>query len=138
HHVVAEAAAAGIREVLIVTSRGKGAIEDYFDRHHELESHLLDRGDIAAVEKLRELSELAGIHTVRQKEIRGLGDAVAAAQSFIGNEPFAVLLGDTLVESETPGLAQLVSVFAEFGQSIVGLTPVAADLTHRYGIAHGE
>lgn len=137
HYVVEEAVAAGVREILIVTSRGKGAIDDYFDRHTELETHLEARSDRETLEKLRDLTEMADVHTVRQKRVRGLGDAVAAARAFVGDEPFAVLLADTLIEAQTPALQQLLEVFAARSRAVVGLTEVSPSQTTRYGIASG-
>lgn len=137
-YIVEEAVASGIEDILIVTGRFKRAIEDHFDRSIELEMHLAGHDKVGALEEVVRISELANIHYIRQSEQRGLGHAVYMAKSFVGHEPFAVLLGDDIVASSDPGLAQLLRVFEEGGRSVVGVQPVSRENVSSYGVIAGE
>lgn len=132
-YIVEEAVASGIEDIIIVTGKGKRAIEDHFDNNFELEDNLIKKEKFELLEKVRDCSKVE-IHYIRQKEPKGLGHAVWSARNFIGDEPFAVLLGDDIVRSETPCLKQLIEQYNQSGSSIIGVQPVADDQTHRYGI----
>ncbi|HCX8908057.1 TPA: UTP--glucose-1-phosphate uridylyltransferase GalU [Staphylococcus aureus] len=133
-YIVEEAARAGIEDIIIVTGRHKRAIEDHFDSQKELEMVLKEKGKYELLEKVQYSTELANIFYVRQKEQKGLGHAISSARQFIGNEPFAVLLGDDIVESEVPAVKQLIDVYEETGHSVIGVQEVPEADTHRYGI----
>ncbi|HDE8586138.1 TPA: UTP--glucose-1-phosphate uridylyltransferase GalU [Staphylococcus aureus] len=133
-YIVEEAARAGIEDIIIVTGRHKRAIEDHFDSQKELEMVLKEKGKSELLEKVQYSTELANIFYVRQKEQKGLGHAISSARQFIGNEPFAVLLGDDIVESEVPAVKQLIDVYEETGHSVIGVQEVPEVDTHRYGI----
>ncbi|MDR6121157.1 UTP--glucose-1-phosphate uridylyltransferase [Bacillus sp. SLBN-46] len=133
-YIVEEAIASGIEDIIIVTGKGKRAIEDHFDYAHELEQNLLDKGKTELLDKVRYATNLADIHYIRQKEPKGLGHAVWCARNFIGDEPFAVLLGDDIVQSETPCLKQLINQYEETLSSVIGVQTVPDEETHRYGI----
>ncbi|HII1397769.1 UTP--glucose-1-phosphate uridylyltransferase GalU [Staphylococcus aureus] len=133
-YIVEEAARAGIEDIIIVTGRHKRAIEDHFDSQKELEMLLKEKGKSELLEKVQYSTELANIFYVRQKEQKGLGHAISSARQFIGNEPFAVLLGDDIVESEVPAVKQLIDVYEETGHSVIGVQEVPEADTHRYGI----
>ncbi|HDK4436866.1 TPA: UTP--glucose-1-phosphate uridylyltransferase GalU [Staphylococcus aureus] len=133
-YIVEEAARAGIEDIIIVTGRHKRAIEDHFDSQKELEMVLKEKGKFELLEKVQYSTELANIFYVRQKEQKGLGHAISSARQFIGNEPFAVLLGDDIVESEVPAVKQLIDVYEETGHSVIGVQEVPEADTHRYGI----
>lgn len=133
-YIVEEAARAGIEDIIIVTGRHKRAIEDHFDSQKELEMVLKEKGKSELLEKVQYSTELANIFYVRQKEQKGLGHAISSARQFIGNEPFAVLLGDDIVESEVPAVKQLIDVYEETGHSVIGVQEVTEADTHRYGI----
>ncbi|HDM0558338.1 TPA: UTP--glucose-1-phosphate uridylyltransferase GalU [Staphylococcus aureus] len=133
-YIVEEAARAGIEDIIIVTGRHKRAIEDHFDSQKELEMVLKEKGKSELLEKVQYSTELAKIFYVRQKEQKGLGHAISSARQFIGNEPFAVLLGDDIVESEVPAVKQLIDVYEETGHSVIGVQEVPEADTHRYGI----
>ncbi len=132
-YIVEEAIASGIEEILIVTGKGKRAIEDHFDNNFELEDNLMKKGKFELLEEVRASSRVE-IHYIRQKEPKGLGHAVWTARKFIGNEPFAVLLGDDIVRSEKPCLKQLIDKYNEMQASIIGVQEVPENQTHRYGI----
>lgn len=132
-YIVEEAIAAGIEDIIIVTGKGKRAIEDHFDNNFELEDNLIKKEKFELLEKVRDSSKVE-IHYIRQKEPKGLGHAVWTARKFIGNEPFAVLLGDDIVQSETPCLKQLINQYDKSGTSIIGVQQVPENQTHRYGI----
>ncbi|MGG0382082.1 UTP--glucose-1-phosphate uridylyltransferase GalU [Priestia filamentosa] len=132
-YIVEEAVASGIEDIIIVTGKGKRAIEDHFDYAPELEQNLLEKGKMEILDKVRQSSNV-DIHYIRQKEPKGLGHAVWCARNFIGNEPFAVLLGDDIVEAETPSLRQLIDQYEETLSSVIGVQTVREDQTHRYGI----
>ncbi|EOB9145942.1 UTP--glucose-1-phosphate uridylyltransferase GalU [Staphylococcus aureus] len=133
-YIVEEAARAGIEDIIIVTGRHKRAIEDHFDSQKELEMVLKEKGKSELLEKVQYSTELANIFYVRQKEQKGLGHAISSARQFIGNEPFTVLLGDDIVESEVPAVKQLIDVYEETGHSVIGVQEVPEADTHRYGI----
>ncbi len=133
-YIVEEAIASGIEDIIIVTGKGKRAIEDHFDYAHELEQNLRDKEKFELLEKVQYSSNLADIHYIRQKEPKGLGHAVWCAKSFIGDEPFAVLLGDDIVQSDTPCLKQLIDQYEETHASVIGVQTVPENETHRYGI----
>ncbi|ERH35140.1 UTP--glucose-1-phosphate uridylyltransferase GalU [Staphylococcus equorum] len=133
-YIVEEAAKAGIEDIIIVTGKHKRSIEDHFDNQKELEMILEDKGKTDLLEKVHYSTSLANIFYVRQKEQKGLGHAIYSARQFIGNEPFAVLLGDDIVESETPAIKQLMNVYEETGKSVIGVQEVPDSETHRYGI----
>ncbi|HDE0388334.1 TPA: UTP--glucose-1-phosphate uridylyltransferase GalU [Staphylococcus aureus] len=133
-YIVEEATRAGIEDIIIVTGRHKRAIEDHFDSQKELEMVLKEKGKSELLEKVQYSTELANIFYVRQKEQKGLGHAISSARQFIGNEPFVVLLGDDIVESEVPAVKQLIDVYEETGHSVIGVQEVPEADTHRYGI----
>jgi UTP--glucose-1-phosphate uridylyltransferase len=133
-YIVEEAIESGIEDIIIVTGKGKRAIEDHFDHAFELEQNLFEKGKFELLEKVQHTSKLADIHYIRQKEPKGLGHAVNCAKKFIGDEPFAVLLGDDIVQAEKPCLKQLIEKYEETTASIIGVQQVPEDQTHRYGI----
>src|SRR5690606_35799824 len=132
-YIVEEAVEAGIKDIIIVTGKGKRAIEDHFDYAFELEETLIKRGKLDLLEKVRHPSEVE-IHYIRQKEPKGLGHAIWCARKFIGEEPFAVLLGDDIFVSEQPSIKQLIDVFRQKSGSVIGVEQVAPEVTERYGI----
>ena len=132
-YIVEEAIESGIEDIIIVTGKGKRAIEDHFDHSFELEQNLLEKGKLDMLEKVQASSKI-NIHYIRQKEPKGLGHAVWCASKFIGNEPFAVLLGDDIVQAETPCLRQLMNEYETTQSSVIGVQTVADNETHRYGI----
>ena len=134
-YVVEEASRAGLRDVLLVTSRTKKAIEDHFDREAEIEAALERKGDTQRLARVRFSSELAEVHSVRQPAPRGLGHAVLCAAAHVGNEPFAVLLGDDLIDSRDPLLVEMLAVQQRFGGTVVALMEVPEDLVSMYGVA---
>ncbi|MGD6817235.1 UTP--glucose-1-phosphate uridylyltransferase GalU [Metabacillus sp. 84] len=133
-YIVEEAIKSGIEDILVISGRGKRAIEDHFDKSYELEETLYKKGKFDRLEEIQSISNMANIHYVRQKEPRGLGHAIHCAESFIGNEPFAVLLGDDIVKSETPCLQQLISVYDKYESSILGVQEVEHKDVSKYGI----
>ncbi|WP_332628472.1 UTP--glucose-1-phosphate uridylyltransferase GalU [Halalkalibacter flavus] len=132
-YIIEEAVESGIEDIIIVTGKGKRAIEDHFDHAFELEQNLIEKEKFALLDKVQAASKV-DIHYIRQKEPKGLGHAVWCARKFIGNEPFAVLLGDDIVQAETPCTKQLIDVYNETGSSVIGVQTVPEDQTHRYGI----
>ncbi|PKG22099.1 UTP--glucose-1-phosphate uridylyltransferase GalU [Niallia nealsonii] len=132
-YIVEEAIASGIEDIIIVTGKGKRAIEDHFDNAWELEENLVAKEKFDLLEKVKESSNVE-IHYIRQKEPKGLGHAVWCARNFIGNEPFAVLLGDDIVDSENPCLGQLMAEYDQTLSSVIGVQEVPDSETHRYGI----
>ena len=132
-YIVEEAARAGLGEVLMVTGRNKAAIEDFFDRHPELETALEKKGDAARLEAVHASTEVAQVHFVRQGEARGLGHAVLQAAAFVGDEPFAVLLGDDIIDARDHLLEQMLQVQAEHGGSVVALLDVGRENIDKYG-----
>ncbi|GGY67584.1 UTP--glucose-1-phosphate uridylyltransferase [Streptomyces olivaceoviridis] len=134
-YVVEEAVAAGLTDVLMVTGRNKRALEDHFDRNQELERLLRAKGDHGRLEKVRATNDLAALHYVRQGEPKGLGHAVLCAAPHVGDEPFAVLLGDDLIDPRDPLLARMAEVQGEYGGSVIALMEVDPAQIHLYGCA---
>lgn len=132
-YIIEEAVASGIEDIIIVTGKGKRAIEDHFDHAFELEHNLLEKQKLELLEKVTEASKVE-LHYIRQKEPKGLGHAVWTARKFIGDEPFAVLLGDDIVQDDTPCTKQLINQYKETGSSVIGVQTVADNETNRYGI----
>lgn len=133
-YIVEEAIDSGIEDILIVTGRNKRAIEDHFDKSYELEDELKRKGNQDMLNLVQDISNMVNIHYIRQKEPRGLGHAIYCAKSFIGNEPFAVLLGDDIVDSEVPCLKQLIDVYNEYKTTVVGVQKVSDEDVSKYGI----
>jgi UDP-glucose pyrophosphorylase (EC 2.7.7.9) len=133
-YIVEEAVASGIEDIIIVTGKTKRAIEDHFDNAFELEKILEEKGKLDLLEKVRYPSNLANIHYIRQKEPKGLGHAIWCARNFIGDEPFAVLLGDDIVVSNPPCLKQLIDQYEQTYSSVIGVKQVPYEETSRYGI----
>ena len=133
-YIIEEAAAAGIEDIIVVTGRNKRSIEDHFDRSIELEMELERTGKEQMLQMVKDIPEIANIHFIRQKQALGLGHAVLTASHFIGDEPFAVLLGDDVVISRKPVLQQMVEVFNEYRTSILGVQEVSEEVVHKYGI----
>jgi UTP--glucose-1-phosphate uridylyltransferase len=133
-YIVEEAVASGIEDIIIVTGRNKRAIEDHFDKSYELEATLSSKNEEELLNMVQSISNLVDIHYIRQKEPRGLGHAIYCARQFIDHEPFAVLLGDDLVVSETPGLKQLLDIHEATGQSAIAVFQVPESQLNRYGI----
>ncbi len=137
-YVVEEAVASGITDILMIIGKGKRAIEEHFDRSLFLEESLIEKNNFEMLEKIRKISNLANIHFVWQKEMNGLGDAIRYARYHVNNEPFAILLGDTLVKSdEEPVTKQLIRVFEQYRSSVVALEEVKPELIGRYGVIDG-
>ncbi|MEE8358144.1 MAG: UTP--glucose-1-phosphate uridylyltransferase GalU [Candidatus Hydrothermarchaeales archaeon] len=133
-YVVEEVVASGIDNILIITGRGKRAIEDHFDKSTELEMVLKNSAKEEYLRQMEEISDLADIHYVRQKEQRGLGDAIYCARKFVGDESFAVLLGDTITINDVPCTKQLMNIFEEYNSSVIAVEKVARDKIESYGI----
>ncbi|XJZ26980.1 UTP--glucose-1-phosphate uridylyltransferase GalU [Bacillota bacterium Lsc_1132] len=133
-YIVEEAIESGIEDIIIVTGKGKRAIEDHFDNSFELEQNLLEKKKFELLEIVQETSKMVDIHYIRQKEPKGLGHAVWCARNFIGNEPFAVLLGDDIVQAETPCLKQLMDEYNRTHSSVIGVKRVPDNETNRYGV----
>ncbi len=136
-YIVEEAIASGIEEILIVTGRGKRAIEDHFDKSYELEDILKRKGEDDLLTLVQDISNLVDLNYIRQKEPKGLGHAIYCARSFIDNEPFAVLLGDDIVDSEVPCLRQLMDVYEKYNTSVLGVQYVPDEDVSKYGIIKG-
>lgn len=132
--IVEEAVTSGIEDIIIVTGKNKRAIEDHFDRALELEQNLDSKGKMRLLESVRHSSNLANIHYIRQQEPKGLGHAIWCARKFIGDEPFAVLLGDDIIESDVPATKQLIDQYEAHDRSIIGVQRVPYEMTNRYGI----
>ncbi len=139
-YVVEEAVASGITDILMIIGRGKRAIEEHFDRSLELEAELEAKQKTAELAALRRISELANIHFIWQKEMRGLGDAIRHARDHVNHEPFAVLLGDTLLQpaNGVPATRQLMDVYERYGESVVALEEVSLEKVSRYGVVDGS
>ena len=133
-YIIEEAIESGIEEILIVTGRNKKSIEDHFDRSVELELELEQKGKTAMLEMVQDISNMVNIHYIRQKEPKGLGHAIHCAKSFIGNEPFAVLLGDDIVDASTPCLKQMIDAYDEYKTTVLGVQEVAKENVDKYGI----
>ncbi|MBU5315157.1 UTP--glucose-1-phosphate uridylyltransferase GalU [Clostridium bornimense] len=136
-YIIEEAVASGIEEILIITGKSKRAIEDHFDKSLELEMQLKESGKDDLLKIVQDISNLVDIHYIRQKEPKGLGHAIHCAKTFVGNEPFAVMLGDDVVDSEVPCLKQLIDCFDEYKTSVLGVQRVAEDQVSKYGIVEG-
>lgn len=134
-YVVEEAVDSGIDDILIITGRGKQAIEQHFDKSYELEQELESAGKIDRLDRVQNIADLADIHYVRQKERKGLGDAVLYAKKHVGDNPFALLLGDTIIESETPTTKSLMNHAEDFESSIISLERVPWKEVPKYGVA---
>ncbi len=131
-YIVEEAVKAGITDILIITNRGKGIIEDHFDHSIELELMLEKRGNTEMLETLKNTAHLANIYYIRQKETKGLGDAVLRAKEFVGDEPFAVLYGDDVIIGEIPAIGELCEAYEKYGKSVVGIKEVPDNLLVKY------
>jgi len=137
-YVVEEAVASGITDILMIIGKGKRAIEEHFDRSFELEAELSEKGKTEELKAIRRISEMANIHFVWQKELKGLGDAVLHARDHVGAEPFAILLGDTLIESDRPVTRQLMDIYERYHEPVVALEEVERSKVTRYGIIRGN
>ncbi len=137
-YVVEEAVASGIESVIIVTGRGKAAIEDHFDISYELEKLLEERGKQNELKAMHAISEMARVSYVRQREALGLGHAVLQARDLVGDEPFAVMLSDDIIDSETPALKQLLDVYEKYDAPVVAVFEVAGEAISRFGVIDGE
>lgn len=133
-YIVEEAVAAGIKDIIIVTSQTKRAIEDHFDRNFELEYRLGKSGKTKELAEIKNITKLANFIYIRQKSPRGWGDAILAAESVLGNEPFAYLAGDDIIDSRVPAIKQLINVFNKYHDGVIGVTRVPKTAVHRYGI----
>ena len=131
-YIVEEAVKAGITDILIITNRGKGVIEDHFDHSIELEAMLQRRGNTEMLEQLDRVANLANIYYIRQKETKGLGDAVLRAKEFVGGEPFAVLYGDDVIVGDPPAIGELCEAYEKYGKSVVGIKEVSDELIVKY------
>ncbi|TFG50282.1 MAG: UTP--glucose-1-phosphate uridylyltransferase, partial [Candidatus Brocadiia bacterium] len=137
-YVVEEAVAAGLSDILMVIGKGKRAIEEHFDRSFQLEAQLIESGKTKELELIQRVSELANIHFVWQKKMRGLGDAVSYARYHVNNEPFLVLLGDTLIDAEVPAAAQIKKVYEQYKEPVILLEQVEPERVSRYGVIDGQ
>jgi UTP--glucose-1-phosphate uridylyltransferase len=137
-YVVEEAVASGIESIVIVTGRGKSAIEDHFDVSFELEKLLEDRGKQAELKAMRAISSMARVSYVRQQEALGLGHAVLQARDLVGDEPFAVMLSDDIIDSKTPALRQLLDVYEKYDAPVIAVFEVAGEAISRFGVIDGE
>jgi len=136
-YIIEEAVASGIEEILIITGRNKKSIEDHFDKSVELELELENKHKDALLKQVRYISNMVNIHYIRQKEPKGLGHAINYARAFVGNEPFAVMLGDDIVDAKTPCLKQLMDCYEEKNTTILGVQEVAKKNVNKYGIVDG-
>lgn len=137
-YVVQEAVDSGIEDILIISGKGKRAIEDHFDRSFELEDILKSKNNMGRYNEIRRIGDMANIHYIRQKELRGLGDAILCAKQHVGNEPFAVLLGDTVIDSIIPITRQLIDIYEQYRQTIIAAEKVPDEKVSRYGIIDGK
>ena len=137
HFVVKEAVEAGIDDIIIITGRGKRAIEDYFDESPELEMHLEKSGKKEQLELIKELSQMVDIHYIRQKEPKGLPDAILRAEKHVGDEPFAVLLGDDIIKGHPPCIKQLIDIFGKYNSSVLAAQKVPLVEINKYGSIRG-
>ncbi|MBL8029273.1 MAG: UTP--glucose-1-phosphate uridylyltransferase GalU [Fibrobacteres bacterium] len=137
--VVEEAVSSGIKDILIITGKGKRAVEEHFDGNFELETELEAKGKKDLLREMRRISSLADIHFIRQKEMNGLGDAISYAEQHVGNEPFAVLLGDTVIDAPgKPITRQLMDIYDHYDKTVIGLEEVPKEKVSRYGIVGGD
>ena len=137
-YVIEEAVAAGIDDILIVTGRNKRSIEDHFDKSYELENMLQNAGKDLVLKEIRKVTELADIYYAKQKVQKGLGDAILCAEKHIGNEPFAVLLGDSITKSTIPCIKQLIDFYNDYKKPVISIREVSKDKVERYGIVSGK
>ena len=137
-YIIEEAAASGITDILIITGRNKRAIEDHFDRSIELEMELERKHKDALLKEIKDISNIVNIQYIRQQTPKGLGHAVLCAKNFVGNEPFAVLLGDDVVDSNVPCLKQLINVYERYNSTVLGVQQVNWSDVDKYGIVSGE
>ncbi len=137
-YVIEETVQSGISQILVITGKGKQAIENHFDRSFELEADLARKNKQKQLKEVQELSAMAEIFYIRQKELNGLGDAIRYARNFVDGEPFIVLLGDTIVKSKTPCVRQLIDVYSRYQKPLIGVEEVPEDKVDRYGIIQGE
>ncbi|WP_147565899.1 UTP--glucose-1-phosphate uridylyltransferase GalU [Clostridium tyrobutyricum] len=137
-YIVEEAVASGIEEILIITGRNKRAIEDHFDKSVELENELKNKDKNDLLKIVKDISNIADIYYIRQKEPKGLGHAIGLSKNFIDNSPFAVMLGDDIVDSKIPCLKQLMNCYDKYNSSILGVQPVEKDAVSKYGIISGS
>ncbi|WP_018757158.1 UTP--glucose-1-phosphate uridylyltransferase GalU [Paenibacillus terrigena] len=137
-YIVEEAVESGIEDIIIVTGKGKRAIEDHFDNSFELEQNLLEKGKLDLLDEVQKSSKMVDIHYIRQKEPKGLGHAIWCARKFIGNEPFAVLLGDDIIKAETPCLKQMINQYNRCEASVIGVQRVPDHEVTRYGIVDAK
>lgn len=137
-YIIEEAIESGIEDIIIVTGKGKRAIEDHFDHSFELEQNLLEKGKFDLLDEVQKSSKMVDIHYIRQKEPKGLGHAIWCARKFIGDEPFAVLLGDDIVQAEKPCLKQMLEQYERYNASILGVQTVEPSEVSRYGIVDGN
>jgi len=137
-YVVEEAIDSGIDDILIIIGKGKRAIEDHFDRNHDLELYLANKKRDDQYNEIRRIADMANIHFIRQKEINGLGDAVRYAEQHVGDEPFAVLLGDTIIDSVIPVTQQLIDIYEQYRHTIVAVESVPRENVSRFGIVGGK
>mgnify|MGYP001781649300 FL=1 len=137
-YIIEEAVESGIEEILIITGKNKKSIEDHFDKSVELELELEQKGKTELLEIVRNITKMVNIYYIRQKEPKGLGDAIYCARSFIGDEPFAVMLGDDIVDNDVPCLKQLMSAYEEYRTTILGVQSVAPEDANKYGIINAK
>ncbi len=136
-YIIEEAVASGIEDILLVVGKGKRAIEEHFSRSSDLEHRLEEKGDDETLAQLRAITEMANIHYVWQHEQHGLGHAVMQARAFVGNEPFAVMLGDTIARGSKPVTQQLLEVYAAHGETVIGVEEIDRSQVFRYGVVAG-
>lgn len=136
-YVIEEAVESGVDDILIITGKGKRSIEDHFDRAFELEYILQEKGKFEYLEEVKEITDLADIHFIRQKKQKGLGDAILWAKKHVGSEPFVVMLGDTITKAEVPCTKQLIDLYVKYGKSAIAVEPVPDEKVERYGIIDG-
>ena len=137
-YVIEESVNSGVDDILIVTGKGKRSIEDHFDRSFELEHHLKTKGKEDFLKEIEYISDLADIHFIRQKKQRGLGDAIYCAKKHVGNDPFVVMLGDTITKDTVPCTKQLIDIYNKYEKSVIALEEVPDEKVERYGIIGGE
>ena len=137
-YVIEESVNSGVDDILIVTGKGKRSIEDHFDRSFELEHHLKTKGKEDFLKEIEYISELADIHFIRQKKQKGLGDAIYCAKKHVGDDPFVVMLGDTITRDKVPCTKQLIDIYEKYGKSVIALEEVPDEKVERYGIIGGE
>ena len=136
-YVIEEAVESGVDDILIITGKGKRSIEDHFDRAFELEYILQEKGKFEYLEEVKEITDLADIHFIRQKKQKGLGDAIHWAKKHVGSEPFVVMLGDTITKAKVPCTKQLIDLYVKYGKSAIAVEPVPDEKVERYGIIDG-